>query len=490
MSLTLTVRRKLVIALAAVALVVAALVGVIGYAFTSHVLSDEIDRSLASAARTLDAGGQVSTLITGTAVPDDDGRDDGRDGGAFGAGPQERRDDRSPQQGIVQAAQTVTAAGAVTVLVGFQLPVGEESAALDEERSEAPQVETVTIDGTHYRVLTAARGDGDGIIMVARDLSVTEEVLSRLGWSTAGIGFGVLLLAAAAGWLIARQITRRLTALTAAAEEIGVTGALQLGIDPTGHDEVARLGTAMQGMLAELARSREDQQRLVQDAGHELRTPLTSLRTNISVLKRYDELSPASRTELLEDVQSEARELTDLVNELVELATDRRHAEALETVDLAVVAERVVSLYRRRTSREIILTTTGDTVTTARKHSVERALSNLVDNAIKFDGKPAGPGSGPVEVDVAGTTVTVSDRGPGLAVGDADRVFDRFYRADLARSLPGSGLGLAIVREVAAGHGGTVSAANRPGGGAVIRFTLGGVAFSPNDNLDSQALSP
>lgn len=481
MSLTLTVRRKFVIALAAVALVVAALVGAIGYAFTQHVLGDEIDRSLASAASTLSAGGSVTAVV---AAPRDG---DGPDGGAGGGGGGRRPGDRA-QQGIVQAAQTVAEDGTVDVLVGFQLPIGAANSALNRQDGGSVYAETVSLDGTEYRVLTASRGDGDGIIMVARDLTVTEGVLSQLAWNTVWIGLGVLLLAAAAGWLIARQITRRLTALTSAAEQIGVTGSLQLGVESAGRDEVARLGLAMRGMLGELDRSREDQQRLVQDAGHELRTPLTSLRTNVSVLKRFDELSPSSRTQLLDDVQSEARELTNLVNELVELATDRRDTEEFDTVDLASLAGRVVSLYQRRTSREIVLTTSGTTVTTARPHSVERALSNLIDNAVKFSGGPDAGDGGPVEVEVEGTTVTVSDRGPGLADGDTARVFDRFYRSDDARSLPGSGLGLAIVADVAATHGGTVSAANRPGGGAVLRFTLGGAAFSPNDNLGTAGL--
>ncbi len=481
MRFALTVRRKFVIALAAVALVVAALTGVIGYAFTAHVLSDEINRSLAAAARTLDAGAGARTLTTDPTTGEPRGGD-----GLDGAGP--GRGDRSGQQGIVQAAQTVSTAGVVDVLAGFPLPIGDSTTAGRRPGGDGSAVETISVDGTEYRVLTAARVDGDGVIMVARDLTVAEDVLSRLAWNTAGIGLGVLLLAAAVGWLVARQITRRLTALTVAADQIGITGSMQLDVETAGGDEVARLGGAMRSMLGELARSKDDQQRLVQDAGHELRTPLTSLRTNISVLRRYEELPPASRARLLEDVQSEARELTNLVNELIELATDRRGAEQFDTVDLAVVAERVVERFRRRSTRAIVVTSSGTTVTRAREHSVERALSNLLDNAIKFDGGPDVAGGGPVEVEVEGTTVTVSDRGPGFADGDTERVFGRFYRSDAARSLPGSGLGLAIVGDVAAIHGGTVSAANRVGGGAVLRFTLGGAAFLPDDNLGTEAL--
>ncbi|MET0578318.1 MAG: sensor histidine kinase, partial [Ilumatobacteraceae bacterium] len=99
--------------------------------------------------------------------------------------------------------------------------------------------------------------------------------------------------------------------------------------------------------------------------------------------------------------------------------------------------------------------------------ALERAISNLVDNAVKFDDT-----GGPIDVLVADGAVTVLDRGPGIADGDAARVFDRFYRADGARSLPGSGLGLSIVREVAVANGGHVLAEARPGGGASVGFKL------------------
>ena len=102
-------------------------------------------------------------------------------------------------------------------------------------------------------------------------------------------------------------------------------------------------------------------------------------------------------------------------------------------------------------------------------------MSNLVDNALKFDAN----GDGPVEIHIDSRSVTVADRGPGLADGVPDRIFDRFYRATEARSLPGSGLGLSIVADVATSHGGAVIASNRSGGGAVIGFSLAPTAVSP-----------
>lgn len=463
-----TIRRRIVAALMAVALGVAALLGISGYESTEHLLRAEIDRSLASAASTLSSGGTVAAIVAqGQAAGRDGGG--GQPGGGDG-GPDNRGG--AAQEGIVQSAQTIAVDGTVTLLTGVQLPVSADTLALTGRSAGVQHIDTVTIDGTDYRVLAVSLGDQRGVIQVARDLTVTESVVRDLAWVMIGICLGVLLLAAAAGWWIARQITRRLSALTEAAEQIRVTGSLELGVQPRGRDEVARLGEAMQGMLGELARSRDDQRRLVQDAGHELRTPLTSLRTNISVLRRYDELSPASRARLLGDVHSETKELTNLINELIELSTDRRTDEATEVFDLADAAETIVGRYRRRSQREIILTAERSLLIDGRRYSIERAISNLVDNAIKFDPD----GTHPIDIRLSRdgqlVRVEVADRGPGFETDEAERLFDRFYRTDAARSRPGSGLGLAIVRDVATTHGGTATATVRPGGGAIVAFTL------------------
>ena len=122
-------------------------------------------------------------------------------------------------------------------------------------------------------------------------------------------------------------MTRRLARLTGVAEEVAATGRLDVPVPVGGSDEAGRLGTAFNEMLTALGRSRDAQQRLVQDAGHELRTPLTSLRTNVSVLRRHETLAPETRTRVIDDLDAETRELTGLVNELVELATDARDDE-------------------------------------------------------------------------------------------------------------------------------------------------------------------
>src|SRR5690606_30510059 len=157
--------------------------------------------------------------------------------------------------------------------------------------------------------------------------------------------------------------------------------------------------------------------------------------------------------------------------------------EPPQRVDLADIAEDVAGPARRRTGREILVTASGDTTTDGRPGMLTRAVSNLVENAVKFDRD----GSGPVEIRVAGPArpgvvrVEVRDRGPGIAEDDLTRVFDRFYRAADARSLPGSGLGLSIVREVALAHGGAPYAFRREGGGTVTGFTVEGAGASAED---------
>jgi two-component system sensor histidine kinase MprB len=287
----------------------------------------------------------------------------------------------------------------------------------------------------------------------------------------------VVVLAGLCGWWLARRITRRLIILTAAAEDVARTRRLGVQVPVTGYDEVGRLGRAFDRMLGRLAQSEEDQRRLIQDAGHELRTPLTSLRTNISLLRRMDELPPSTREELVADLSQEARELTDLVNELVDLAAGQSDTEPPQQVDLADIAEDVAGLARRRTGRDITVRASGDTTTDGRPGMLQRAISNLVENAAKFDRA----GQTPIEISISGPArpgtvrVEVLDRGPGVSETDLFRIFDRFYRAADARSLPGSGLGLSIVREVALAHGGAPFALRRDGGGSVIGFTVGGV---------------
>ncbi|MFH9015984.1 ATP-binding protein [Streptomyces sp. NPDC017943] len=358
------------------------------------------------------------------------------------------------------------------------LPVTGTDVAVAGARAsgQVAQHRDVDVGDDVYRVATVSLGGGRGAVQIAQEFSDVEDLLRVLQQRTLLLVAAVVVGAGLFGWWLARRITRRLVVLTDAAEDVARTRRLGVQVPVAGNDEVGRLGRAFDRMLGRLAQSEEDQRRLVQDAGHELRTPLTSLRTNISLLRRIDELPPQAREELVADLGQEARELTDLVNELVDLAAGQSDTEPPQRVDVAGVAEEVAGLARRRSGREIALRASGDTTTDGRPAMLTRALSNLVENALKFDQG----GRHPVEIVVSGPArpgtirVEVLDRGPGIADQDLDRVFDRFYRAADARSLSGSGLGLSIVREVAVAHGGAPFAYRRKGGGTAIGFTVGG----------------
>ena len=324
---------------------------------------------------------------------------------------------------------------------------------------------TVDVDGTPYRMLTTASPRG-GALQVARELTATQNLLDSLRNRYVLLSVVVSAAAAAIGWVIARRSTRSLMRLTSAVEDVRATGRLDATVGLEGGDEAGRLATAFNGMLLALARSRDQQQQLIQDAGHELRTPLTSMRTNVALLKRGDRMSKEATQSTIDDLDSELGELTSLFNELVELATDSRDEEPQQDVSLERIVQRAAPRLERRTGRTVLVRSDGGIIT-GRPVAIERAVRNLLDNAAKFD-----PTGYPIEVTISDGRVEVRDRGPGISPNDLAHVFDRFYRSDLARNQPGSGLGLAIVADIAAAHGGKAFAFNHPEGGAVVGFEL------------------
>jgi len=338
---------------------------------------------------------------------------------------------------------------------------------VDEARArpERWSYDTVDVDGADYRIVSGAWSSGS-VLQVAQSLADNERVLHDLRNRTILLVGLVTVTAAALGWLIARTVSGPLVRLTRAATDVQRSGQLDVEVPVGGHDEVGRLGDAFNGMLGALAASRDDQRRLVEDAGHELRTPLTSVRTNLAVLRRHPDLDAETRAKVLDDLHAETEELVGLVEEVVALARGLTDETAPEPVELGALATAVAARARRRHGRAITVVDDGSVVM-APPPALERAVSNLVDNAAKFDAS-----SGPIDIEIADGRLVVMDRGPGIAATDVGRVFDRFFRAEDARSRPGSGLGLSIVREVVERAGGSVEAADRPGGGAVVGFRL------------------
>ncbi|QWF81879.1 HAMP domain-containing sensor histidine kinase [Amycolatopsis sp. CA-230715] len=349
------------------------------------------------------------------------------------------------------------------------------------------QVATGAVQGPTLR--TDARGDvrvvavssGNGQAMVlAQSLAPTKKTLKELAVVLFLIGGAGIVVAGLVGMVVARGGLRPVERLTSATERVTRTGDLR-PIPISGDDELARLTQSFNAMLGAVADSQERQRQLVADAGHELRTPLTSLRTNLELLLSAEragapKLSERDRAEIESDIKAQLDELTQLIGDLVELARQDEPRTQFERVELIDVVERALDRARRRAGEIDFEVSLQPWVVTGDNSALERAVLNLLDNAVKFspDGSlvkvrmyPLGDGTAVIEV---------ADSGPGIADADLGKVFDRFYRSSEARTLPGSGLGLAIVKHAAERHGGTVYAGRAPEGGALMTIRLPGSA--------------
>jgi two-component system, OmpR family, sensor histidine kinase MprB len=372
-----------------------------------------------------------------------------------------------PLGGASGHVQIVDATGDVTLPPGetVALPVTER-ARQAASSSRTPFFEDQVVNGTHVRVLTAPVGGGLAI-QVARPLDEVDRSLHRLGVILIVVTVSGVGLAAGLGALVARAAVAPVRRLTEATEHVTSTTDLTQRIDAGGKDELARLATSFNAMLEALATSLASQRQLVADASHELRTPLTSIRTNIEVLARGDELGEEQRMAILSDVIAEIDELTTLISDLVELARGSEPEAVIEDVRLDDVVGQALDRARKHAPNLLFVSVLEPAVVRGVPARLDRAVSNLLDNAAKWS-----PPDGQVEVTVRGGEVLVRDHGPGIDEMDLPHVFDRFYRARSARGKAGSGLGLAIVRQVAESHGGTASAERPEGGGTLIRLKL------------------
>jgi len=327
------------------------------------------------------------------------------------------------------------------------------------------------LNGTHIRLLAAPLWPGSAIVIAAPLTSLDHELGKIKLWLLL-VAFGGVGIASVAGFLVARAALKPVRDLSEAVEHVRMTRDLTQRIRVTGNDELSSLAATFNAMLESLDEAQRRQRQLVQDASHELRTPLTSLRTNIEVLASPDgRLPPEEREQLLTDVVEQLGEMTALVAELTELARGEEQQAAHEEVRLDLVAEEAIRRTARNHPEVPIDAELEPSTVVGRPASLERAIANLLDNAAKWS-----PRGETIDVRLADGELTVRDRGPGIADADLPHVFDRFYRATSARSMPGSGLGLAIVAQVVASHGGTATVARADGGGTVFRLAFPEIA--------------
>ncbi|GMR02741.1 MAG: HAMP domain-containing sensor histidine kinase [Acidimicrobiia bacterium] len=324
-----------------------------------------------------------------------------------------------------------------------------------------------------------SQGVGTGVVAASQSERVIDDQLRGLRWFL--IIFGLIALAAAAigAWFMAGRALRPVKLLAETTDDIGATGDLSRRLPPVRqHDEVGALTDSFNAMLDGIETARRDrdltidaQKRFVADASHELRSPLTSIRANAGFLVDRRDVSDVDRSDAIRDIALEADRMSNLIDDLLTLArADIRKDVPIELapVDLAAVARSV-----ERRARNLRVNVTVDApdslVVAGNAEDLAELIWILVDNADRHGGDAVVVR---LAASASGATIEVTDDGRGIPEEDLDRIFDRFHRADSARSGPGHGLGLAIARSVVERWGGTIYAGNGPSGGAVFTIVL------------------
>jgi signal transduction histidine kinase len=344
------------------------------------------------------------------------------------------------------------------------------------EGAQPPYFANADDGGHQFRVYTAAMpgASGGALVRTSRAADADNGSLRHAALLLAGLTVAAAGVTYGAARLAAGRVLRPIAELTATVEHVTQTRDLTARLRSTGpnddrtNDEVGRLSSSFDTMLAALHESVTAQRQLVADASHELRTPLTSLTTNLDLLEDGAGLADPQAPALVRAAREQAGELDQLITDLLDLARYHESTPHRETVRLDLLTDQAVHRLRERARHAIIGAELRPCLVHIDPAAVDHAISNLVDNAIKWS-----PPDAAVRVVVENGRVLVSDHGPGIAHEDLPYIFERFYRAADARGMPGAGLGLAIVGSVAQANKGTVEVRTGPGGST---FTL---AFPP-----------
>ena len=376
------------------------------------------------------------------------------------------------------AAQVLSADGEVLFrrgVPGAEVLVSPE--ALSSGHIHEPRTITVPVDGRpqHFRrlVVDVPTAGPPRYLVVALSLEGIEHDVRELLLLLLLGGPVAVVATALAGYWVAHRALHPLDRMTSDAQAIRTDRLHERVAVPAARDELRRLAETLNAMLDRIEEASKQQRQLIADTSHELRTPLTVMRTELDVSLRADELSPAAR-ETLGSAREEVDQMSRTVDNLLTLAAvDEGRLELLtETMDLRQAAEEAAAPLRYLAHvKDVRLEISGDSHEVRADHQRLRlALSNLIENAIKYTGHGGG-----VRVQTwerAGEVgVTVTDNGPGVSAEDSRHLFDRFYRVGGGGS-GGSGLGLAICREVAEAHGGRVWLDSELGRGSAFSLAL------------------
>ncbi|MFN0282412.1 MAG: sensor histidine kinase [Kineosporiaceae bacterium] len=354
---------------------------------------------------------------------------------------------------------------------------------VDDALARSVSRATVTLDGVEVRMVGRARADG--VVVAVQQTAYLADQRRGLWWAVVVAAVFTALAGAVASWVVSGRALRPLRTLAATAGEIARTGDLSGRLEvPRSRDDVGALAREFNAMMDRLqhtqgwlTQSLEQQRRFVADASHELRTPLATIRANAGFLAERPDAAAVDRAEAVDDVRAESERMATLVDDLLVLArTDALPQPVRRPVDVAALAADVARLAGTSVAvcgpRGPDAAAGGGTVVLGDEEMLRRLVRCLVDNATLHGMSPGGVEVRVEAVDGDWVVLQVRDHGSGFPPDALGRVFDRFYRADPARSGRGSGLGLAIARSVARLHGGDVVAANAPDGGAVLTVHL------------------
>ena len=354
-----------------------------------------------------------------------------------------------------------------------------------------PDLPTQLRPGRHYLDLTSSDGSGDWrayteqqpdgtFLLVAIQSREIDDSLSRLILIEVIVGSALLALLIVGSWFVLRRELRPLETMAHTAVSIS-GGDLSQRVSPADdRTEVGQLGLALNTMLGGLEHSFAEQQatedrlrQFLADASHELRTPLTSIRGFAELFRMGvgDEL--LDRDTMVRRIEEESARMNVLVDDLLRLARlDQTRPAERDPVDLAVLAaDACTDAVAVDPTRAITLEAPRPVVVAGDRDHLRQAIANLMANALRHT-----PAGSPIEVSAAmvdgQAVVRVRDHGPGLGEEARGHVFDRFWRADEARTRGGLGLGLSIVAAIAEEHNGRASVTNAPGGGAEFTITV------------------
>ncbi len=438
-----SLRTRIALAAALAVIVAFGVGGFVTYQAAQSSLYGEVDASLRAAA-----------LREGDAAlrPDRANPDRGFGGNANG---------RFGAPGIF--AELIDDTGEIVRLPRNETPLPTTQNAAEIAKTGGSEYETFVVDGSTIRALTV-NIQPNLALQVARSVDEIQASLDRLRSLLLLAGIGGVIFAIILGALVAERGLVPLRRLATDVEGAARDRDLSHRVPEQGGAESVRLALAVNALLAGLEEARLAQDQLVADAAHELRTPLTALRADVETLGNpQSALSVEDRQQLAVALDREIDEISQLITSIVDLARGARPVEQSEPLQLDDLAADVVARARSRRPEAVIELDTEVSPFVGDPVRLERALGNLVENALLH-------GSSPVTVTVRPALITVDDSGRGIPLADREAMFERFRRGVGVQDRPGSGLGLAIVRQDIAAHGGSVEIGDAPTGGC--RFTI------------------